>query len=37
MNHSLSEGGPMKNEITMRWIAVAPLALLAVAMFSEWR
>jgi hypothetical protein len=30
------EGGQMKNEITMRWAALAPLALIAVAMFTQW-
>ncbi|WP_267492359.1 hypothetical protein [Microbacterium allomyrinae] len=31
------KGGVMKNEITMRWVALAPIALIAVAMFSQWR
>jgi len=26
----------MKNDIVMRWVALAPLALIAVAMFSQW-
>jgi hypothetical protein len=36
MIHSLPKGGHMKNEITMRWLALAPLAAIAVAMFSQW-
>jgi len=26
----------MKNEITMRWVALAPLALVVIALFSAW-
>ncbi|WP_257793731.1 hypothetical protein [Microbacterium sp. JZ31] len=39
VNHSAieSEENHMKNEITIRWVALAPLAVLAVAMFSAWR
>jgi hypothetical protein len=29
-------GGPMTKDMTMRWLALAPLALIAVAMFSAW-
>lgn len=37
MTHSLPrEEDSMKNEITMRWLALAPLALIAIAMFSQW-
>lgn len=36
--HSLSteKENHMKNEITMRWVALAPLALIVLAMFSQW-
>ncbi|WP_309069252.1 hypothetical protein [Microbacterium sp.] len=39
VNHSTIESkeNDMKNEITIRWVALAPLAVLAVAMFSAWR
>ncbi len=33
---SIEEGGVMKQEIVMRWVALAPLALIAIAMFSRW-
>jgi hypothetical protein len=37
MTHSLAvKGDSMTNEITMRWLALAPLALIALAMFSQW-
>jgi hypothetical protein len=26
----------MKNDIVMRWVALAPLALIAIAMFGQW-
>ncbi|NYI66893.1 hypothetical protein BJY26_001199 [Spelaeicoccus albus] len=35
--HLFKEGGMMSNEITMRWIALIPLALLAIAMFTQWQ
>lgn len=30
------KGGDMKNEIVMRWTALAPLAVIALAMFTQW-
>jgi hypothetical protein len=30
------KGEDMKNEITKRWVALAPLALIAIALFSAW-
>jgi hypothetical protein len=40
ITHSLTERERRKvmnrQEIVMRWVALAPLALVAIAMFSQW-